>query len=805
MILKYIIKRNGKRVAFELKKLEDGVRAAFSEAVDSESQISANTSNSLTEIDRILTKRGFDCITAEDLQNVTVTAIRGYSENAATAFLNYATKRKESRELHALKSTLSKLTYSSAKDNNIKRENANIDGDTAMGTMLKYGSESAKSFNLSEMISPDIAEAHKSGDIHIHDLDFYALTETCCQINLTKLFKGGFSTGHGFLREPADIRSAAALACIAIQSNQNDQHGGQSIPCFDYYLAPYVTKTLIKEVKCCFEDAFEDLYASAGISTSNSEEISIALSEVMQCVDEYLANGNSLMDEIRLADLVQSIVSAVDFKKLTASQVMRLLKRAVKYTDRFVYQAMEALVHNLNTMNSRAGAQVPFSSLNFGTDVSPEGRCVSRNLMSAVEAGLGNGETPIFPITIFKCKSGINFEKGTPNYDLYIQALKTSAKRLFPNFSFIDAPFNLQYYKPGRPETEIAYMGCRTRVIGNVYDSSREIVEGRGNLSFTTINLPRIGILCKKDINKFYEILDERLDLVRRQLLERFEIQAKKTVRNYPFLMGQGVWIDSEKLYPDDSVRDILKHGTLSIGFIGLAECLKAILGVHHGESEEAQKLGLEIITHMREYTEKLCKETGLNWSVLATPAEGLAGRFVGLDRNLFGTIPGITDKEWYTNSFHVPVEYEISFHKKLEIEGSYHALTNGGHISYVEVDGDISNNIEAMDTIVKCMAESGVGYGAINHPVDRDPVCGYLGVIYDECPLCKRKEFEPANATTLAEIKRFPASHKFELKELGNGVKFERIRRITGYLVGTLDRFNDAKREEVLHRTKHL
>lgn len=450
-------------------------------------------------------------------------------------------------------------------------------------------------------------------------------------------------------------------------------------------------------------------------------------------------------------------------------------------------------------------AQVPFSSLNFGTDVSPEGRCVSRNLMQAVYNGLGNGETAIFPITIFKCKTGVNFEPGTPNYDLYQQALVTSAKRLFPNFSFVDAPFNKQYYKPGHPETEVAYMGCRTRVMGNAYDSSREIVEGRGNLSFTTINLPRIGILCRKDIKKFYRILDKRLDLVKRQLLERLDIQSKKTVKNFPFLMGQGVWIDSEKLYPTDSVADIIKHGTLSIGFIGLAECLTAILGSHHGESEEAQKLGLEIIQHMRDYTDKLCEETGLNWSVLATPAEGLAGRFVKLDRKLFGDIPGVTNKDWYTNSFHVPVEYKISFYKKLQIEGPYHNLTNGGHISYVELDGDVSGNIKAMDTVVHCMAESGVGYGAINHPVDRDPVCGYLGIINGECPLCKRKDCEPANPDTLRELKRYPASHEFTLKERGNGVKFERIRRITGYLVGTVDRFNDAKREELLHRTKHL
>lgn len=804
-MIQAIIKRNGKRVPFEENKLKAGILAALQQAGVQEERAKEFSDKAFADIKEVLDQRGFDCVTAEDLQKVTVSALSKYSQEATSVFLSYAFSRKEARELRALKKALSGLTYSDAKDNDSKRENANIDGDTAMGTMLKYGSESAKSFNLSELISPDIAEAHKEGYIHIHDLDFYSLTETCCQINLRKLFKGGFSTGHGYLREPGNIGTASALACIAIQANQNDQHGGQSIPCFDYYLAPYVTKSLIKEIKSCFTDAFEDIYSDSSITTSISEQISADINKVMTCVDEYLNKGFSLMDEIHLADLVESILTSVKSKYLSASKVMRLLKRAIKYTERQTYQAMEALVHNLNTMNSRAGAQVPFSSINFGTDVSPEGRCVSKNLMQAVYDGLGNGETAIFPITIFKCKSGVNFEPGTPNYDLFQQAIKTTAKRLFPNFSFIDAPFNKQYYKPGKPETEIAYMGCRTRVIGNVYDSSREIVEGRGNLSFTTINLPRLGILCRKDVNKFFELLDEYLELVRRQLLERLEIQSKKTVKNYPFLMGQGVWIDSEKLYPTDSVADILKHGTLSIGFIGLAECLTAILGVHHGESEEAQQLGLRIIKHMREYTDKLSAETKLNWSVLATPAEGLAGRFVKLDRNQFGNIPGVTNKDWYTNSFHVPVEFKISFYRKLQIEGAYHELTNGGHISYVELDGDVSNNLQALESIVRRMAECGIGYGAINHPVDRDSVCGYLGVINDECPLCKRREFEPANATRLAEILQYPEGHRFTLKERGKNIKFDRIRRITGYLVGTVDRFNDAKREELLHRTKHL
>lgn len=791
MICKYIIKRKGNKVDFDDAKLYRGILTAIENSDLASADSSALADKVYAEICRILDDLGFDCVTAVDMQRYAVEALNHLGGSASEVFLKYANKRKEIREMMKLKGTLSDITSTPTQDLDIKRENANIDGNTAMGTMLRYGSESAKSYNLSECMDEDIAEAHRSGDIHIHDLDFYSLTETCCQINLSSVFKGGFSTGHGYIREPGSIKSAAALACIVIQSNQNDQHGGQSVPCFDYYLAPYVTKTLMKEIKRCLSDSLELL-------TGSTSKVVAVLDKAR----EFTKTGKSIFNDDNRVEFAESIA---DDLGIQVSVCSKILKRAVNYTEREAYQAMESLVANLNTMNSRAGAQVPFSSINFGTDISPEGRCVSRNLMTAIYEGLGNGETAIFPITIFKVKSGVNFEKGTPNYDLYQQALRTTAKRLFPNFSFIDAPFNLQYYKPGHPETEVAYMGCRTRVMGNVYDSSREITEGRGNLSFTTINLPRLGIKCRGDLDKFYSMLDEKLELVKRQLLARFEIQSNKTVRNYPFLMGQGVWIDSDKLYPDDKVGDVLKHGTLTIGFIGLAECLVALHGKHHGESEVAQRIGLNIIRHMREYTDRLCVETGLNWSVIATPAEGLAGRFVALDKKLFGEIKGVTDKEWYTNSFHVPVEYDISVFEKLKIEGPYHNLTNGGHISYVEVDGDPSSNIEAMDQIVHGMYKSGVGYGAINHPVDRDPACGYLGVIGDYCPMCRRKDGDMASVDILKKIKQLPENAILTPKERGKSVKIERIRRITGYLVGTVDRFNNAKRQELEHRVKHL
>ena len=440
---------------------------------------------------------------------------------------------------------------------------------------------------------------------------------------------------------------------------------------------------------------------------------------------------------------------------------------------------MEALIHNLNTMHSRAGAQVPFSSINYGTDTSPEGRLIIKNVLLANESGLGNGETPIFPIHIFKVKEGINYNPEDPNYDLFKLACRVSAKRLFPNFSFIDAPFNKQYYKKGNYDTEVAYMGCRTRVIGNNYDKSREIVTGRGNLSFTSINLPRLAIESDHNVGLFFDKLDEMMELVIEQLVHRYRIQAQKKVRNYPFLMGQGVWIDSDKLKPDDEVGEILKHGTLSMGFIGLAECLKALIGVHHGESQEARDLGIEIITHMRKRMDEESKRTSMNFTLLATPAEGLSGRFVRMDKVKYGIIEGVTDRDYYTNSFHVPVYFPINAFEKIKIEAPYHALTNAGHISYIELDGDPVKNLSAFEKVVRYMKESGIGYGSINHPVDRDPVCGYTGIIDDVCPKCGRKEAD-------------------------GGIPFERIRRITGYLVGTLDRFNDAKRSEEHDRVKH-
>ena len=589
-----------------------------------------------------------------------------------------------------------------------------------------------------------------NGDIHIHDFDFYSLTTTCTQIDIVRLFKGGFSTGHGVIREPQSIQSYAALAAIAIQSNQNDQHGGQSIPNFDYGLAEGVAKTFVKLYTVRLTEALED-----ALDSDNESEV---VKEILQQATEEFGHRPCLEKDEEEFDrfIVEEIIGRCGLDTHRAKQVVSTTRRrAVRQTENETYQAMEGFVHNLNTMHSRAGAQTPFSSINYGTDTSPEGRMVIRNVLLATDAGLGNGETCIFPIHIFKVKEGVNYNEGDPNYDLFRLSCKVSAKRLFPNYVFLDSPFNLQYYKSGHPETEVATMGCRTRVIGNYCHKDKEISYSRGNLSFTSINLPRIAIESNHDEKVFYEKLDKMMELVAQQLYDRFEIQAKKHVYNYPFLMGQGVWLDSDKLGPNDEVREVLNHGTLSIGFIGLAETLTALYGHHHGESEEMQKKGLEIIGHMREFTDRESERRNLNYTLLATPAEGLSGRFVKMDKKRYGVIKNVTDREYYTNSFHIPVWYDISAYDKIYKEAPYHALTNAGHISYVELDGDTAKNVEAFESVIRCMHDAGIGYGSVNHPVDRDPACGYVGVIDDVCPRCGRREGEPISEEKLEELRK--------------------------------------------------
>lgn len=598
----------------------------------------------------------------------------------------------------------------SSSNQDLIQENANTDGKSPMGMMSLFASTSSKAYTVENLLSEDVKQAYLDGYIHIHDMDFYPTgTTTCCQIPLKKLLKDGFDTGHGHMREPNNIMSAMALTSIILQANQNQQHGGQAIPNFDYDLAPYVKKTFNKNVK-----------------------------------------------------LLQSVNADVDIEI-----------KAWELTDKDVYQACEAFIHNANSMHSRGGSQVPFISINYGLDTSKEGRMVVKNMLVATQKGLGNGETPIFPIQIFKVKDGINSKKGDPNYDLFRLSLETTAKRLFPNYVFVDAPFNLQYYKEDDPETHIATMGCRTRVIGNVNGKSTPVA--RGNLSFSSINLPLIAIESD-NVGDFFQKLNHYVDLTSKQLYERYLYQSEKTVSNFKFLFGEGLWWDGEKLNYNDKLKEILKQGTLSVGYVGLAETLVALIGKHHGESEEAQELGLKIVKFMKEKMDSLTDATGLNYTLLATPAESYAGKALKITRKKHGIIKGVTDKDWFTNSNHIPVEFEINAINKIKKESPYHELTNAGHITYVELAEDASKNIAALETLVLAMKECGIGYGSFNVPVDRCVDCGYSGVIYNECPKCGNNDEN----------------------------KIERIRRITGYLVGSLNKWNTAKLAEAHNRVKH-
>lgn len=758
-----VVKRNGKKVPFDgtkialaIKKGFDSVKPKIDEDDDILTNREAYTEKDIQKVYHSVMKRihkeykDRDRIKIEEIQDMIEDELKkhGYSD-VYISFSEYRERRNQSRQLffdekktHKFLKSIEGLGLKSAGEEDIKRENANIDGDSAMGTMLQYGSTISKEFAKSYLMKKKFADAHDNGDIHIHDMDFLAMgTTTCMQIELDKLFKNGFSTGHGHLREPNDIMSYSALAAIAIQSNQNDQHGGQSIPAFDYYMAPGVLKTFKKQLKQQVYDLldYSDLLCF------------ISMDRIAREIDKL--------------DTIDYDITVFEPIYKESGQIKRLFEKgyekALQKTERITYQAMEAFIHNLNTMHSRAGAQVPFSSINFGTDTSSEGRMVIKNFLLATDAGLGKGETPIFPVSIFKVKEGVNYNPEDKNYDLFKLACKVSAKRLFPNFSFIDAPFNLEYYKEGDYHTEVGYMGCRTRVMSDVTDLNNQTTGGRGNLSFTSINLPRIAIrhgIClkereKADMEGFYHDLEEEMELVKDQLLERFEVQCSKHSYNFPFLLGQGVWTDGDKLKPSDRLRKLLKHGSLTFGFIGLAETLVALIGKHHGESEEAQKLGLEIISFMRNKADEYAKEYRLNFTLIATPAEGLSGRFVNIDKAIYGKIKGVTDREYYTNSFHVPVYYHTSIKHKIEVESPYHALTNGGHISYIELDGDTAMNVEAFESVIRLMKESGIGYGAINHPVDRDPVCGYVGVIGDVCPGCGRKEFESVPLEKVREV----------------------------------------------------
>ncbi|MCC0728914.1 anaerobic ribonucleoside triphosphate reductase [Clostridioides sp. ZZV14-6045] len=782
-MVEFVKKRDGRVIPFNEDRITRAIFLAATNVAEREGIVpDYKLSEQLTqEVIKLLNHKYSESVpSVEDIQNSVVKVLieTGHAKTSEE-YIVYRTERSRIRNSKTrLMKAIEEITFEDAEDADIKRENANINGNTAMGTMLQYGSTVSKEFCKTHILKPEHSFAHDNGDIHIHDMDFLNMgTLTCCQIDVKKLFEDGFSTGHGFLREPQDIMSYGALAAIAIQSNQNDQHGGQSIPFFDYGLSEGVYKTF---KKFYIGNLAKALKLFKGIE--NNE----AIKDIVYRTEKETNKKVGLKkDELYLNSEKEKLRETFNIdEELIKNMQNFAFEESYKETDKKTYQSMEAFIHNLNTMHSRAGAQVPFSSVNFGTDISEEGRMVTKNLLLSQERGLGNGETPIFPILIFKVKEGVNLNPEDPNYDLFKLSCRVSAKRLFPNFSFLDAPFNAKYYKVGDPDTEATYMGCRTRVLSNV--CGPETVSGRGNISFTTVNLPRLGIkhgIIKNDktnLDEFFKELDEKMDLIIEQLLERLEVQGNKKMKNFPFLMGQGVWKDSDDLGPEDALKEVIKQGTLTIGFIGLAECLIALTGKHHGESKEAQELGLKIVSYMRHKMDEATDKYKLNFSLMGTPAEGLSGRFTKIDKKVYGEIKGITDKEYYTNSFHVPVYYNISAYGKIEIEAPYHEFTNAGHITYVELDGDPSDNLEAFETVIKAMKDLGIGYGSINHPVDRDPICGFSGVIASNiCPVCGRNEDE-------------------------SDIKFERIRRITGYLVGTVDRFNNAKKAEVKDRVKH-
>ena len=753
-----IIKRDGRVVLYEQGKIAAAILRSLEVSQEGNAADAARVAN---DVQRELENRFHgESPNIETIQDTVERQLMNHGFNAAAkAYILYRANRTRAREANTqLMKTIDEITNTDARISDMKRDNANIDGNTAMGSMLQIGSAGAKAYNEIYLLRPEHAKAYREGDIHIHDFDFYSLTTTCCQIDILKLFHGGFSTGHGYLREPKSIQSYAALAAIAIQSNQNDQHGGQSIPNFDYGMAEGVAKTYRKAFSRRLRDAVEDYLDLA------DEEA--AIGGIIAAAEDATGETAKLeSSEAFLNAIADGLCAQYELKANMAHKLItRASIRAYNKTNRDTQQAMEGFVHNLNTMHSRAGAQTPFSSINYGTDTSPEGRMVIRNILLALDAGLGHGETCIFPIHIFKVKEGVNYNESDPNYDLFRLSMRVSAKRLFPNYTFLDSPYNLQYYVPGRPETEVATMGCRTRVMGNVYDPTRQIAYSRGNLSFTSINLPRIAIEAQGDEKAFYEKLHAMLELTCQQLLDRFEIQASKHIHNYPFLMGQGVWLDSDNLNLNDDLREVLKHGTLSIGFIGLAETLTALYGQHHGESEELQKKGLQIIGYMRDFCDRRSQELKMNVTLLGTPAEGLAGRFIRMDQKRFGKIPGVTDREYYTNSFHIPVWYPISVYDKIRLEGPYHALCNAGHISYVELDGDTARNVEAFEAVVRCMHDHNIGYGSINHPVDRDPICGYVGIIGDVCPRCGRREGEEISPERVEELRRmYPEMPAFQ------------------------------------------
>lgn len=734
-MIQTIIKRDGRVVGYNEEKIKAAIRKAMLATELGEDE---NLINKIT--DRI-TMTGKDQMTVEEIQDrVELELMKSPRKEVAKRYIAYRDQRSIARRA---KTRDIFLEIIEAKNNDITRENANMNTDSPAGMMMKFASETTKPFVDDYLLSAEAREAVRNGYLHIHDKDYYPTKSlTCVQHPLDKILLGGFNAGHGESRPAKRIETASVIACISLETAQNEMHGGQAIPAFDFYLAPFVRSSFIEEVK--------NLEALSGKDLSKHYDY-------------------------RPADFVKKSLEGLEGDE-------RLIQHAVNRTVGRVHQAMEAFIHNMNTIHSRGGNQVVFSSINYGTDTSAEGRCVIRELLNSTYEGVGNGATAIFPIQIWKKKRGVNYDPADPNYDLYRLACKVTARRFFPNFVNLDATFNYhEKWKADDPERykyEIATMGCRTRVFENRYGEKTSI--GRGNLSFSTINIVRMAIevMNIKDpeerIRRFFGKLDEVLDIAARQLDDRFKFQATALAKQFPLVMTR-LWNGADALGPNDRVEPVLNQGTLGIGFIGLAEALIALTGKHHGESEEAQALGLKIVSHMRSRANEFSEKYGHNYSVLATPAEGLSGKFTAKDRKSFGVIPGVTDKIYYTNSNHVPVYYKCSPRHKAKIEAPYHELTRGGHIFYVEIDGDATHNPQAIADIVDLMDKHNIGYCSVNHNRNRCMDCGYEDAAENltECPKCH--------------------SHNID-----------KLQRITGYLVGTTDRWNSAKLAELNDRVVH-
>ena len=737
-MIQTVVKRDGRIVGFNEQKIMAAVRKAMLHTDKGEDE---------RLVQQIADRIGFvgkPQMTVEDIQNqVEMELMKSSRKDVARAYISYRNQRSVARKA---KTRDVFLEIINVKNNDITRENANMNADTPAGMMMKFSSETTKPFVDDYLLSEESREAVRQNRLHIHDKDYYPTKSlTCCQHPLDHILERGFSAGHGSSRAAKRIETASVLACISLETAQNEMHGGQAIPAFDFYLAPYVRASFVEEVK-----ALEELTGENYAHIYNKE------------INDYLKKPlDGLEGEARI------------------------VQHAVNKTVARVHQAMEAFIHNMNTIHSRGGNQVVFSSINYGTDTSAEGRCVIRELLNSTYDGVGNGETAIFPIQIWKKKRGVNYLPSDPNYDLYCLACKVTARRFFPNFLNLDATFNQsEAWKADDPKRymhEVATMGCRTRVFENKYGMKTSV--GRGNLSFSTINIVRLAIECMdiadKDarINSFFAKLDNMLDVAARQLNERYDFQKTAMAKQFPLLM-RSLWTGAENLSPDDTIEKVINQGTLSIGFIGLAECLKALLGVHHGESDEAQQLGLRIVDYMRCRCNEFSEKYHHNFSLLATPAEGLSGKFTKIDRKKFGVLEGITDRDYYTNSNHVPVYYKCSARHKAEVEAPYHEMTRAGHIFYVEMDGDATHNPQAIMNVVDMMDHYNMGYGSVNHNRNRCLDCGFENAEanLEVCPQCGSKHLD-------------------------------RLQRITGYLVGTTDRWNSGKlaelKDRVIHETK--